>query len=113
MNVDLDQLLKVANLLLAVGAILFTLYATRRKDVDVRFKAGSDRMDGHNLRLQALETTIQMMPDKDDQHRLQLTMTEMAGDMKAMRATMRGLADSQSRLEGIVGRHEDYMRDQP
>jgi Protein of unknown function (DUF2730) len=110
MNIDVDLLLKIASFVLSVGAILYTLYATRRKDVDVRFKAGSDRMDSQEMRILALESTVQNMPGKDEMHQLQLTMTEMAGDLKAVREGMSGLRAGQARQESILGRHEDHLR---
>lgn len=110
MNIDLDLLLKVGGFLLSVGAIGFTLYATRRKDVDVRFKAGAKRMDAQDVKILTLETAVKNLPGKDEMHQLQLMMTEMAGDMKAVREGMRGLRDGQARQENILSRHEDHLR---
>ena len=117
MNIDVDLLLKAGGFLLSVGAIVFTLFANRRKDLDVqfeaaneRFKAGSDRMDEQDLKILTLQSTVNNMPGKDEMHQLQLMMTEMAGDMKAVREGMRGLRDGQARQESILGRHEDHLR---
>jgi hypothetical protein len=68
-------------------------------------------MDELNLRLAAAEQSIATMPGKDDLHGLQLTLAEMAGEMKAIRVSVRGVAESQGRLESIVTRHEDYLRE--
>jgi len=108
---DVDTLIKIASFLMSVGAIFYAWFATRRKDVDKRLKEGSDKMDGHELRIQALEQVTSQLPDKDQHHELRLTLAEMAGDMKAMRATMRGMSESMTRTESIVGRHEDHLRE--
>jgi len=97
--------------LLTAAAMLFTWFRTRRSGVDERFKAGSKRMADLELRVQAVELSLGTMPDKDDMHSLQLMLSEMGGDMKAMRATMRSVAESQGRLEIVTTRHEDYMRE--
>jgi len=101
----------VVNLLIAVGAMAFTWIRTRRSDVENQFKAGSKRMGETEKRLQSVEEKLQTMPDKDDMHSLQLTLSEMNGEMKATRATMRSIAESQTRLEHSVTRHEDYLRE--
>ena len=82
---------------------------TWRKDIERRFQEGSKRMDRHDLRLQALEQTVQGMPGKDDMHRLELQLSEIAGDMKGMSATMLGMSQSMARTEKIVGRHDEHL----
>ena len=119
-TVDLDIVLKAASFVLSVAALIVAWFASRRREVDTRMKqvetrlhAGDERMEGHDLRLQALEQSVAGMPGKDDLHALRLTLSEMGGDMKAIRATMKGMADSLHRTESIVGRHEDHLRGDP
>lgn len=107
----LDLALKSASFFLSVAAILYSFLINRRKDVDERFHAGSKRMDALEIRIQTSEQTLGTMPGKDDMHRLELTLSEIGGDMKAMRATMKGMAESLTRTENIVGRHEDHLRE--
>ncbi|AHD01180.1 hypothetical protein METH_11270 [Leisingera methylohalidivorans DSM 14336] len=90
---------------------MYTWFATRRSNVDARFKAGSDRMNALESRIQSTEQTLSTMPEKDDIHSLQLLLSDMGGELKAMRASMRGIAESQTRLEHISSRHEDYLRE--
>lgn len=118
MILDPDLALKVLGIAIPLGTVIYTWFATRRKDVDSDFKAvaarlstGSKRMDALELRAQATELALGNMPNKDDMHSLQLMLSEMGGDMKAMRATMRSVAESQGRLEIVTTRHEDYMRE--
>lgn len=113
MTVDLDTLyrgLAILSTLASLGAVVFAWFAGRRKDVDRRLQEGSKRMDRHDLRLQALEQDVKAMPGKDDMHRLELHLSEMAGDMKAMSSTLVAMAESQARTERIVSRHEDHLR---
>ncbi|WP_158971972.1 DUF2730 family protein [Chachezhania sediminis] len=111
--IDLDtahRALVFVSLVVSLCSAAYAFFATRRKDVDRRFDEGSKRMDRHDLRLQAVEQAIQTMPGKDDMHRLELHLSEMSGDMKAMSATMMAMAESQTRTERIVSRHEDHLR---
>lgn len=96
--------------IISLATLVFAYFRTRRTDVDDRFRTGSKRMDDLSSRVQVLEETVKAMPAKDDVHQLHLTLSEMGGDMKAIRATMRGMSDSLSRTEGIVSRHEDHLR---
>lgn len=114
MTLNLDLLMKLASLLsfiISIAALVSAFFTSRKKDVDHRFREGSKRMDRHDLRLQALEQDVKGMPGKDDMHRLELQLSEISGDMKAMYATMTGMASSIERTEKIVGRHEDHLRE--
>lgn len=112
MTLDLDslyRLLGLISLIMSTAALAHSWFANRRKDIERRFQEGSKRMDRHDLRLQALEQTVQGMPGKDDMHRLELQLSEIAGDMKGMSATMLGMSQSMARTEKIVGRHDEHL----
>lgn len=105
-------------IVMPAASVIYTFIATRRKDVDKHFaevadlfKKGSDRMDGLERRIQSVEQTVAGMPAKADLHELALTITEMGGDMKALRTAMKAIADGMARTENIVSRHEDYLRE--
>lgn len=109
MAVDLDTALKLASFLLSFGAIIYTFISSRRKDTDERFKDGSKRMDRHDMRIVALEQTVQAMPGTGDIHALQLELVKQTGSLAEMRAVMEGNAKIMARLETIVSRHEDHL----
>jgi len=108
--IDWDLFLKSAGIVLSLMAWVYAFIATRRKDLDRKLEEGRARMDRHAARLDRLDQTVQTMPGKDETHRLHVLMVEMAGDMKAMRASMDGMHLSMARTEEIVGRHEDHLR---
>lgn len=105
----IDLALKVLPILISVGAIFTAIIRTRQGQVDERFKQGSDRMDRHESRLQALEQTVGGLPSKEDVHRIQLSIAEMSGSLNRMEAVMEGNAKIMLRLETIVSRHEDHL----
>lgn len=111
MTFDIDTALKLASFGLSIAAMIYAFFVNRRKDVDERFLEGSKRMDRHEKRLSTLEMTVNSMPGKDDMHNLEMLLSEMGGDMKAMRATMKGMSESLTRTESIVSRHEDHLRE--
>ncbi|MBL4751471.1 MAG: DUF2730 family protein [Amylibacter sp.] len=105
----IDTGLKLTSLLISLIAIAIAFFRTRKQHIEGAFKAGSKRMDAHDLRIQALEQSVNDLPGKDDMHQLELTLKEIGGDMKAIRATMRGMSESMTRTERIVGRHEEHL----
>ena len=111
MHFDVDTLIKLASLILSVGAIIYAFFANRKKDVEQQFEHHSHQLKTHESRLSSLEQSIKTMPNKDDVHHLQIMLSDMGGELKAMRATMKGMAESQNRLENIVTRHEDHLRE--
>ena len=66
MALDLETGLKLANFALALAAIIFTWFATRRKDLDKRLYDGSKRMDAHDLKIQKLEQQIEDLKKDED-----------------------------------------------
>ena len=118
MIVDPDLTLKILGIAIPLATVIYTWFATRRKDVDSDFKAvaarldtGSKRMDQHDLEIQALTHSVSSLPAKEDVHQLQLTMTGMGGDMKAMLVEMKTLTEGQNRIQRTVDGHEKYMRE--
>jgi hypothetical protein len=117
-TLDWTLIYNLLGILMPTASVIYTFIATRRKDVDKQFgevsglfKKGSDRMDVLERRIQSVEQTVAGMPAKSDLHELALGITEMGGDLKAMRVNMRAVAESVARTEGIVSRHEDYLRE--
>lgn len=110
MSIDFDWTIN-PGFILAIGSYLFVWWRTRRQDVDNRLNAGSKRMDALELRIQATEQTLASTPGKDDMHKLELTLVKMEGSMAAQNATLEAMAESLKRTEGILGRHEDFLRE--
>ena len=106
-----DIFWKAAGVILPLIVGIYTFFATRQKQNNARFDVAEERIGKVEGRVGALEQTIGAMPGKEDTHKLEMMLTEMAGDMKAMRATMKGMSESQHRTEDIVGRHEDHLRE--
>ena len=106
---NIDTSLKLASFALSITAMVYAFFASRRKDVDDRFRNGSKRMDRHENRIAAIEQTVQTMPGKDDMHSLQLELVKQTGSLNEMRAVMEGNAKIMARLEAIVSRHEDHL----
>lgn len=108
-QIGLDDLKSLMGLILPIGGMIYTWIATRRKDVERRFKDGSDRMDRLDGRLSRLEQTVQGLPSREDIHKIELHMSRITGTMERMEAVMEGNQRIMGRLETIVTRHEDHL----
>lgn len=113
---DLGPILAPILAALSISNIIYTWWRTRDRDsesrraaLEERFRQGSNRMDRHEQRLNSIEQTLRTMPEKDDMHELQLSMGELKGELRELRAVMEGNNKIMGRLETIVGRHEDHL----
>lgn len=106
---DLDMLLRLSTFLMSGGAMVAAWIASRRKDVEERFKVGSDRMDGHERRISGLEQVVQSLPNKDELHDLKIELVRLSGHLSKLEAVIDGNAAIMKRLESIVTRQEDHL----
>lgn len=124
---DVEFWIKVITFLIAVGGLIYTFFSNRRKDADHKVEAleaaqnkkfeivnerlhtGSKRMDGHDVQIQRLHLTVDNMPTKDDLHRLELAMGQMAGNQKEMKALLQGHRDIMDRVNTVLTRQEDHL----
>nr|WP_239032597.1 DUF2730 family protein [Leisingera sp. MMG026] len=106
---DLDTALKLGSFVLSIGAIVYAFFANRSKGNDARFAVGSKRMDEHDLQIQALKQTVDAMPGKEDMHRLELAMSDVSGELKAIGVHMTAQGDVLKRFANVQTRLEDYL----
>lgn len=106
------------SLLISVVAMAVAFFKGRRKDLDEKFdgvniglRIASDRMTDLERRIARAEQSIESMPGKDELHRVELAIRDMAGDIKAMTASQRSANDMLRRLDTVVTRHEDHLLD--
>ncbi|WP_417262611.1 DUF2730 family protein [Celeribacter sp.] len=125
LNEDLIAFLGALLLVLNIMNILFTWWRTRgqslekrEKEISAQFeqlsqerKADGERMERLDGRIASMEQSMRILPGRDDLHELQLSMRSMQGDMKALTAVMEGNAQIMTRLETVVGRHEQHLLD--
>ena len=106
---DVRLWLQIATGLISVLAVVVAFFATRRKEINERLSAGSKRMDGFDLTIQAMQTQIQNMPGKDDQHRVELAISRMSGDLKEVRAQLGANGELMTRVMTVLERQESYL----
>lgn len=97
--------------LLTFGLTVWNLMASGSRANAKALDAHKTLLDHHGLRLSSIEQTIADSPGRKDMHELHIALSEMRGDLKEMRATMKGNNEVMRRLETIVSRHEDHLLD--
>lgn len=92
-----------------LGVVLWNIFSGPSKRNAARLDQYSTIIDDHGQRLSGLEQSQKAMPSREDVHRIALTMVEMQGDVKAMRAEVVGNMAIMERLETMVTRHENHL----
>ncbi|MEM1077441.1 MAG: DUF2730 family protein [Pseudomonadota bacterium] len=111
MTFDFDPTVTISAAL-SVIAMFVAWFRTRRADLENRLKQGSDQMDDMDRRLVAAEQKIAALPETGELHRLELHLTEISGDMKAMAASMRGQSDMIRTMKDVLSRHEQHLMEE-
>ena len=103
------------DLTLSTGVIVTVLLAmigwlrVRWAALDKRVDDQAARIDSHADRLTGMEAALRQMPAREDLHRMEVSVTAMAGELKTVSAHLSGQRDIMTRLEAVVGRHEDHL----
>lgn len=105
-NFDLTVTL---GLILTIAMGIGSWFRMRNKDVDRCIEACNERLDRHDQRLMATEQTLRGMPAKDDFHNLQLSLSELRGDMREIKASQAAAAEFVKRQEVVTTRVEQYL----
>ena len=92
-----------------LGVVLWNIFSGPSKRNAAKLEEHGKAIDSHGQRLSVMEQAQKAMPSRDDVHRMALTMTEMQGDIKAMRVEVEGNMAIMERLEAIVSRHENHL----
>ncbi|BBF92373.1 DUF2730 family protein [Blastochloris tepida] len=92
---DLDTTLKVATLLFAVGSAIYSW-------VSARNKATTDKVEGIDRRLAAVEGEIAHLPDKDTSHRMEISITDMRGEIRVLAEQLKPVAAISDRLQEFL-----------
>lgn len=99
---DLDMLLRAGQFVFTVAVGLFSISASRKASSKVEAEALAARLGNQDDRILTLEQQLLHMPDG---HRI----AELAGDMKAIKAELAGVARELAPLARSVDRINDYL----
>ncbi len=99
---DWDVALRAGSTLFTVGIGIYTLLSNRQKASAAEARALDNRLNAQETRIVTLEQQILHLPDA---HQL----AELAGDMKAIKAELAGLARELAPLTRSVDRINDYL----
>lgn len=98
-----------ASALVAVLGMIIGWVRLRNEALNKRLEAQSGRLDRHEARVSSVEQTLQAMPGRDEMHKIELGISEIRGDMRALSASMEGNSKVMLRLEAVVSRQEDHL----
>lgn len=99
---DIDMIIRVGQFIFTVVVGLISLATARRASSKVEADQLKDRLTSQDNRILTLEQQMLHLPDSQQ-------LSELAGDMKAMRAEVSGLAKALDPLTRSVDRINDYL----
>lgn len=108
MNIPVDFTVSVGvivTILLAIIGWLQVRWGALSKRVDDQ----AGRLEGHATRLTSVEAALRSLPEREDLHRMELSVTAMTGKMETVAAHLAGQRDIMARIESVVARHEDHL----
>lgn len=108
MNFTFDLTISLG-LIVTLALALLSWVKHQLNDVRKGFEDARSSRGDLDRRLTVVENTVASLPGQRDVHGLQLTMANIAGELREMRAVMAGNAQIMGRLETIVTRHEDHL----
>lgn len=108
MNIAFDLTVTVGVIVTVVLAVV-GWFQQRNKQLAERIDGCHGRIDRHEARITSSEAALRELPGKEDLHGLSLSLAEMRGDMRELRASMDGQRQILARVETVVSRQEDHL----
>lgn len=99
---DLDMLIRAGQFVFTVAVGVFSISATRKASTKLEARELATRLANQDSRILTLEQQMLHMPDSHQ-------MAELAGDMKAIKAELAGVARELAPLARSVDRINDYL----
>ena len=99
---DLSRALSVLALAVS-GAVWLHTYLVNRE------RATAQDIRGLDVRMTVIEAGYRVLPTQGSVHEMNVRVAEIAGELKAMNARLRGQGELLERIERTVMRHEDHM----
>ncbi|WP_411836718.1 DUF2730 family protein [Paracoccus sp. ME4] len=108
MNFTFDLTITLG-LIATLALAILGAWRMRNKTVDARIDGCGERLDRQEQRIHSVEQALQSLPRKEDLHSLSLSLSDMRGEMREIRASVQGQSQIMSRLEAVVSRQEDHL----
>lgn len=99
---EIQQLLSIANLLLVIGAVIYTWLTGRSRVNETQITDLNKRASEHDRRIDKIETDMRHLPDKDVTHRMENSLTEMNGKIAVLSERLTPIAAISERLQEFM-----------
>ncbi|MGY8829669.1 MAG: DUF2730 family protein [Pseudomonadales bacterium] len=99
---DIDMFIRAGQFVFTVAVGLFSIMSARNSSSKTQAEALATRLSSQDARILTLEQQMLHMPDAKQ-------MAELAGDMKAVKAELAGVARELAPLARALDRVNDYL----
>lgn len=106
---DLDYLLRAAQFIFTVAVGLFSISAARKASSKAEAEQLAMRLSGQDNRITVLEQRLDHLPGREQLSELANELADLAGDMKAIKVEISGVAKALDPLTRSVDRINDFL----
>ena len=106
---DMDFALRAGQFVFTAVVGLYSLMASRRSSSKAEAEQLATRLTGQDNRILVLEQRINHLPDSEQLTELAGELADLAGDMKAIKVELAGVAKALDPLTRSVDRINDYL----
>jgi hypothetical protein len=85
--------------LISVASVIYFILTSPAKTAAAAAEAVTGRVDQLEQRLVRIESELPHLPDRESVHRLELSVSDMRGDMRAMAERMTTVSETSRRLQ--------------
>ncbi|CDN54743.1 Kinesin protein [Neorhizobium galegae bv. officinalis bv. officinalis str. HAMBI 1141] len=119
MTLDLTAVAAVVGLLLGfinLFTAVRTMLSAGEKKLDERVTKGETKLIDHDRRIQAIESDMKHLPDRETTHRIEMTMSEIMRRLEVQDATLSGRFEAMDErlkpIQAIGERLQDALIEQ-
>ena len=106
---DMDFALRAGQFAFTALVGLYSLMAARRSSSKAEAEQLATRLTGQDNRILMLEQSMKHLPDSEQLTELAGELADLAGDMKAIKVELAGVAKALDPLTRSVDRINDYL----
>ena len=98
----IQQYLGFVALIISVGGSAYAWLTSRSRHNEEALSELDKRLVAAESRIAKVEGELEHLPTKEGQHRLELAMAELVGDMKQMAEALKGTRSTVDRMETVL-----------
>lgn len=88
--------------IITLGTLLKNMLSSGEKQLAASLDKAVDKLIEHDRRIQAVESELKHMPDRDTTHRLEIALEKMSGRLDTMVETLKPIRETTRRMDELM-----------